>query len=211
MAEVYETAQASYRRLTAQASPTSPTRSRGANLPRLLVRSPEGATGMGLLVLLGLAALLAAIAAPFDPIRLERTQALYGAGLPYVFGTDQYGRDVFSRVLVGTRLALLIGPVAVTIALVPGVTIGLLAGYYGRWIDLALMRLVDILLAFPGILFALAIIAVLGPSLPSLMVAVGLSSMPTYARLARASVLAAREQLYVEAARVVGAGDGAIL
>src|SRR5258708_12138845 len=73
------------------------------------------------------------------------------------------------------------------------------------------MRLVDVLLAFPGILFALAIIAVLGPSLPSLMVAVGLSSMPTYARLARASVLAAREQLYVEAARVVGAGDGAIL
>jgi peptide/nickel transport system permease protein len=205
------TAHASYRRLTAQASPTSLTRSGAAALPRLLVRSPEGAIGMALLALLGLAALLAPMAAPFDPIRIEPTQALYSPGLPYAFGTDQYGRDVLSRVLVGTRLALQIGPVAVTIALVPGVTIGLLAGYYGRWIDQVLMRLVDILLAFPGILFALAIIAVLGPSLPSVMVAVGLSSMLTYARLARASLLAAREHLYVEAARVVGAGDGAIL
>jgi peptide/nickel transport system permease protein len=182
------TAQASYRRLTAQ-----------------------GAAGMVLLALVGLAALVAPMLAPFDPIRIEPAQALYSPGMPYVFGTDQYGRDVFSRVLVGSRLTLVIGPLAVMIALVPGVSIGLLSGYYGRWIDLVLMRLVDILLAFPGILLALAIIAVLGPSLPSLMVAVGLSSVPTYARLARASVLAAREHLYVEAARVGGADDGAIL
>jgi peptide/nickel transport system permease protein len=99
----------------------------------------------------------------------------------------------------------------VGIALVPGVCVGLLAGYYGSWVDVVLMRVVDVMLAFPGILLALGIVAVLGPSLTSLMIAVGVSSIPTYARLTRASVLSARENLYVDAARVVGASDASIL
>jgi peptide/nickel transport system permease protein len=111
----------------------------------------------------------------------------------------------------GARVSLVVGPIAVGIALVPGITIGLLAGYYGRWVDGLLMRVVDVMLAFPGILLALGIVAVLGPSLSSLMVAVGISSIPTYARLTRGSVLAARQNLYVDAARVVGVSDAGIL
>jgi peptide/nickel transport system permease protein len=164
-----------------------------------------------MLALIGLIAALAPVIASFDPIGIDPPRALYSPGLPYLFGSDQYGRDVFSRVVFGSRVSLTVGPIAVAIALVPGVAVGLLAGYYGRWLDVLLMRIVDVMLAFPGILLALGIVAVLGPSLTSLMVAVGISSIPTYARLTRGSVLAARENLYVDAARVVGANDGAIL
>jgi peptide/nickel transport system permease protein len=163
------------------------------------------------LLMLALAGLAAPVLPLADPIRIDTSRALYSPGLPFLFGSDQYGRDVLSRVIFGSRVSLIVGPIAVAIALVPGVTVGLLAGYYGRWLDAVLMRAVDIMLAFPGILLALGIVAVLGPSLTSLMVAVGISSIPTYARLTRASVLTAREQLYVDAARVVGASDGTIL
>jgi peptide/nickel transport system permease protein len=163
------------------------------------------------LLVLVLAGLAAPVLPLSDPIQIDTPRALYSPGLPFLFGSDQYGRDVFSRVVFGSRISLIVGPIAVVIALVPGVAAGLLAGFYGGWLDAILMRVVDIMLAFPGILLALAIVAVLGPSLTSLMIAVGISSIPTYARLTRAAVLTAREQLYVDAARVVGAGDGAIL
>ena len=178
---------------------------------RRVLRSKGALVGLGLLVLLALVALLAPLLPLFDPIQIDPPRALYSPGLPYLFGTDQYGRDVFSRVLFGSRISLVVGPIAVGIALVPGVGVGLLAGYYGRWVDTLLMRIVDVMLAFPGILLALGVVAVLGPSLTSLMIAVGISSIPTYARLTRAAVLAAREQLYVDAARVVGATDPVIL
>jgi peptide/nickel transport system permease protein len=158
-----------------------------------------------------LAALLAPLLPLSDPIQIDSTHALYSPGTPFLFGSDQYGRDVFSRVIYGGRVSLLVGPIAVVIALIPGVVIGLLAGYYGRWLDSVLMRVIDVMLAFPGILLALGIVAVLGPSLTSLMIAVGVSAIPTYARLTRASVLSARENLYVDAARVVGARDAIIL
>src|SRR5690242_2565967 len=164
-----------------------------------------------MLGLVTLAALIAPLLPLSDPIGIDPTHALYSPGTPYLFGSDQYGRDVLSRVVFGGRVSLLVGPIAVGIALVPGVLVGLVAGYYGHWLDTLLMRVVDIMLAFPGILLALAIVAVLGPSLTSLMIAVGISSIPTYARLTRASVLSARENLYVDAARVIGANDASIL
>jgi peptide/nickel transport system permease protein len=174
-------------------------------------RSKGAVVGLALLAILAGLAIVAPLLPLADPIRIDPPRALYSPGLPYLFGTDQYGRDVFSRVIFGSRISLLVGPIAVGIALLPGVAVGLLAGYYGRWVDVVLMRIVDVMLAFPGILLALGIVAVLGPSLTSLMIAVGISSVPTYARLTRASVLSARENLYVDAARVVGASDLSIL
>ncbi len=181
------------------------------DVARRLARNRGALGGLVMLAFIGLIAGLAPVIARFDPISIDTPHALYSPGLPYLFGSDQYGRDVFSRVVFGSRVSLTVGPIAVAIALVPGVMVGLLAGYYGHWADVVLMRVVDVMLAFPGILLALGIVAVLGPSLTSLMVAVGISSIPTYARLTRGSVLAARENLYVDAARVIGANDGAIL
>lgn len=178
---------------------------------RRALRSKGAVGGLAILIVLALAALAAPLLPLANPIQIDPPRALYSPGLPFLFGSDQYGRDVFSRVIFGSRVSLVVGPIAVGIAVVPGVGVGLLAGYYGRWVDAVLMRVVDVMLAFPGILLALGIVAVLGPSLTSLMVAVGISSIPTYARLTRASVLSAREHLYVDAARVVGASDTAIL
>jgi peptide/nickel transport system permease protein len=186
-------------------------RARRFELGRRLTRNRGARAGLVMLVAVVLVAVFAPLIASFDPVAIDPVNQLYSPGLPYIFGSDQYGRDVLSRVVFGARISLTVGPIAVAIALVPGITMGLLAGYYGRWADGVLMRIVDVMLAFPGILLALAIVAVLGPSLPSLMVAVGISSIPTYARLTRGSVLAARENLYVDAARVVGATDPAIL
>jgi len=181
-----------------------------SNLKRLL-RNKGAVAGLVILGIMILAAVLAPVLPLADPIQIDSTHALYSPGTPFLFGSDQYGRDVFSRVVYGGRVSLLVGPIAVAIALIPGVLIGLLAGYYGRWLDTVLMRVIDVMLAFPGILLALGIVAVLGPSLTSLMIAVGIAAIPTYARLTRASVLSARENLYVDAARVVGARDSIIV
>jgi peptide/nickel transport system permease protein len=180
------------------------------NLRRLL-RDRGAVAALVVLVLIIASAVLAPLLPLANPIQVDSPHALYSPGTPYLFGSDQYGRDVFSRVVYGGRISLLVGPIAVFIALVPGVAVGLIAGYYGRWVDTLLMRVIDVMLAFPGILLALGIVAVLGPSLTSLMIAVGISTIPTYARLTRASVLSARENLYVDAARVVGAPDASIL
>lgn len=181
-----------------------------SNLRRLL-RDRGAVAALVILVLIIASAMLAPLLPMADPIQVDSPHALYSPGSPYLFGSDQYGRDVFSRVIYGGRISLLVGPIAVIIALVPGVAVGLIAGYYGRWVDTLLMRIIDVMLAFPGILLALGVVAVLGPSLTSLMIAVGISTIPTYARLTRASVLTARENLYVDAARVVGAPDLEIL
>jgi peptide/nickel transport system permease protein len=180
------------------------------NLRRLLA-APGALASLVILVLIIGSAALAPLLPLTNPIQVDSPHALYSPGSPYLFGSDQYGRDVFSRVVYGGRISLLVGPIAVSIALVPGVAVGLISGYYGRWLDTVLMRVIDVMLAFPGILLALGIVAVLGPSLTSLMIAVGISTIPTYARLTRASVLTARENLYVDAARVVGAPDVSIL
>lgn len=167
--------------------------------------------GAAILVLLAIVALTAPILSAFDPNRVAPRDALQAPSVAHWFGTDQYGRDLLSRVLYGTRLSLMVGFISVSIALAAGTSIGLIAGYYGRWIDAILMRFVDVMLAFPGILLALGLVSILGPSLPNLMIAVGVSSVPAYARLVRGSVLSAKENVYVDAARVVGCTDGTIM
>ena len=168
---------------------------------------------IGLVILGGLA--LMALGAPWlsprDPIRTAAREALQPPGPRFVLGSDQFGRDVASRVLHGARISLTVGLIAVSIAVALGTPLGLVSGYYGGRLDALIMRIMDVLLAFPGILLALAIVSVLTPGLTNVMIAVGLSAVPTYARLVRASVLAARENLYVEAARALGGRDLGIL
>jgi peptide/nickel transport system permease protein len=132
--------------------------------------------------------------------------------LKHWLGTDQYGRDILSRIIYGTKYSLQLGFISVSIALFFGVPLGLIAGFYGDTrVDNLLMRLVDIMLAFPGILLALIFVAILGPGLNNAMIAVGVSAVPAYTRLVRGSILAAKEHAYVEAARGVGCRNGRIL
>ncbi|HLJ60002.1 MAG TPA: ABC transporter permease [bacterium] len=160
--------------------------------------------GLGIVLVLVAVALLRDTVAPESPIKIDITAALQGPNRAHLFGTDQYGRDVFSRVVHGASISLTVGGIAVGISAIVGTTVGLVAGFYGGAVDAFMMRIVDVLLAFPGILLALGIVSVLGASLQNLMIAVGISGIPLYARLVRSTVLVARQQLYVEAARAFG-------
>lgn len=178
---------------------------------RRIQKSKGAIIGLVILALLVLTAILAPVLAPFDPVRVNAGGFLTPPSPAHPFGTDQYGRDVFSRVLFGARPSLTVGFISVGIAAIVGVFVGLWAGYYGGILDDLLMRFIDVLLAFPGILLAMAIVSVLGPSLANLMIAVGISAIPSYARLTRGSVLSTREEEYVLAARAVGARNYRIL
>ncbi len=166
----------------------------------------------GLIVLVVvLVALLADVVAPKDPYAMNMAQRLRPPAwderaVPgYLLGTDNFGRDLLTRIIYGARVSLLVGVVSVGLALVIGVTLGALAGYFGGWVDLAVSRLIDIFLAFPFVLLALSLVAALGPSRNNVILALGLIYWTTYARVVRASVLAIREEEYVQAARTLGA------
>jgi len=178
-------------------------RPRGETLRRLL-RSRSAIIGGGVLAVIVLAALAAPLISPFDPIKSNQRLSLEAPSLAHLMGTDRFGRDIFSRVVWGGQISLPIGLVPVGIGLLFGVSLGLLAGYYGGWVDAISMRMVDLLLAFPGILLALAIIAVLGGSLTNLMIAVGISAIPDYVRITRGTVLSLKQREFVLAARVIG-------
>ncbi|MBI3965014.1 MAG: ABC transporter permease [Chloroflexi bacterium] len=176
------------------------------------LRSDRVAVAGGLIVLgFVVVAILAPLIAPYDPYRQELSRALEPPSLAHPFGRDENGRDVLSRIIYGAQASLTVGVLAVGLALLGGVPLGILAGYYGRGIDNLIMRTMDVLLAFPGILLAVVIVAILGPSLINAMFAVALYSVPTYARLVRGSVLTVRELDYVTAARATGAADVRIL
>ncbi len=142
--------------------------------------------------------------APHDPVKIAVGPRLLPPSREFPFGTDQFGRDVFSRVLYGTRLTLQASVIAVVVAAGIGIPLGLIAGYAGAWTDNIISRFIDIMLAFPGILLALIVVAILGSGLAKVQIAVGVSLIPAYARLVRGSVLSAKENVYVEAARAVG-------
>lgn len=177
-------------------------------LARALRRRKAALVGLVVMLVVGAVALLAPWLAPYDPIKINPAEALQPPGLAHPFGTDQYGRDILSRMLAGSRLSLLTGLGAVAIALATGIVLGLLSGVVGGWTDLLFMRLIDIMMAFPSILMALVVVAVLGQGTVNVMVAVGVSLVPTFVRLVRGDVLAVKENVYVEAGRALGCGPG---
>ncbi|HEY7517218.1 MAG TPA: ABC transporter permease [Methylomirabilota bacterium] len=167
-------------------------------------RRKSALAGAVILAVVAAAALFAPLLAPYDPIQIRPVEALSPPSLAHPFGTDQYGRDILSRAITGARLSLLTGLGAVVVALTAGVVVGLACGVIGGWTDLLVMRLVDIMMAFPGILMALVVVAVLGQGTLNVMLAVGVSLIPTFVRLVRGDVLSVRENQYVEAARALG-------
>ena len=170
---------------------------------------------MGLVVFLLLVAmaLLADVLAPHDPTQQFRDALLLppawseGGRADYLLGTDAVGRDMLSRLIHGARYSLFIGVVVVAIALFGGVVLGLAAGFFGRWVDVAVMRVMDVILAFPSLLLALVLVAVLGPGLINAMIAIAIVYQPHFARLARAAVMGEMQREYVTAVRMAGAGN----
>jgi len=167
--------------------------------------------GAGVVIIAALAALAGPALTPFDPSAQELSLRLAGPTGRHPFGLDELGRDILARVLAGARISFLVGLVVVSISAVLGTALGAIAGYFGGVIDDAISRLIDVLLAFPGLLLAIAIVAVLGPSLVNVLVALTIIGWVGYARLVRGQVLRAREFEYVEAARALGAGAPRIL
>ncbi len=178
---------------------------------RILVRNRVAMSGLAILTLMALLALMAPAIAPYDPDAVDILHQLEAPNKVHLLGTDLYGRDIFSRILYGGRITLVVGLISVGIAASVGIVLGLISGFYGGAVDSVIMRLVDVLLAFPRILLALSIVGMLGPGLLNVMVAVGIAGITGYARLVRGSVLSAKENVYVEAARVVGCPDRIIL
>jgi len=148
---------------------------------------------------------------PHDPDTIFYTSVLSPPSGTFPFGTDDTGHDILSRVIAGSRISLAVGLVSVGIAMIGGSLLGLLAGYLGGWVDQLIMRFMDIMLAFPDILLAIVIIAILGPGLGNVMIAVGIGAIPVYTRTVRASVLSVREQDFVEAARALGVSSWRIM
>jgi peptide/nickel transport system permease protein len=149
--------------------------------------------------------------APYDPTEISTAEIFQAPTARHWLGTDQYGRDLLSRLIHGTRVSMSLGIVSVSLSLAISLPLGISAGYHRGRFEVAVMRLLDILMAFPGILLALVVIAILGPGLVNAMVAVGIGEAPAYTRVVRSAVLTVRENLYVEAARAVGACDERVL
>lgn len=175
-----------------------------------LRKHPIGAVGAGIVLFILLVALLAPFIAPYEPSSQGSTRLLPPSSQHW-FGTDELGRDVFSRVVFGTRTSLYVGLLSVSLASVLGITAGVLAGFIGGNIDNVIMRVVDIIFAFPTLVLAIVIAGLLGPSLTNAMLAIAVVFSPSFARVARSSVLTVKNEVYIEAARVVGGSERHII
>ncbi|MFN3980109.1 MAG: ABC transporter permease [Caldilinea sp.] len=176
-----------------------------------LIRSPGAVTGAILVLIFLFIALAAPILAPHDYQAADFSRVRQPPSAEHWMGTDELGRDLFSRLLYGARLSLLVGLISVGIGVIVGVPLGLISGYAGSHVDQVIMRIMDILLAFPSILLAILMVAAFGPSLNNAMIAIGVVSIPIYARLMRSSTLSIKEELYIEASRSMGTSSNRIL
>jgi len=174
---------------------------------RRLLRNRSAVAGGVLVLLLAAVAIAAPYLAPYDPLAPSLEDRLSAPSALHWLGTDDLGRDILSRIIYGARASLQVGILAVAFALAAGAVLGIVAGYYGGLMDNLIMRVMDVMLAFPGVLLAIAVVAIMGPSLGNAMVAIGIVSIPVYARIVRSSTLQVKASEYLEAARALGASD----
>ena len=191
-------------------SPISPN-SPGIRLLRQIFRNRSAQIGGALLLILIFVSYAAPLFTDRDPNKTAPSVALTPPNVEYPMGTDGIGRDNFTRFLYGGRLSLRVGLIGITIGALIGITLGLISGYFGGWLDSVISWFTDVMMAFPDILLALAIIAILGPGITNAMLAIGIAFVPSFMRLMRSSVLTQREMTYVEAARALGSSDARIL
>jgi ABC-type dipeptide/oligopeptide/nickel transport system permease subunit len=176
-----------------------------------LLRNPAAVTGGIIVILLIVVSIAAPYIAPYDPIALNLGDSLAPPSLKHLAGADVHGRDIFSRIIYGAGISLRIGFLGMSLGCLLGVTLGVVSGYYGGWLDMLIMRSVDIQLAFPGLLLAICVVTIIGPGLDNVIVAVGIFSIPGFARVMRGQMLSLKEQDYVLAARMIGANDRRIM
>ena len=188
-------------------------RSQWLEVWRRLKRNKMAVLGLVILIILVLLAVFANVIANYDNVVIKQnlSQRLQAPSAAHWLGTDEFGRDIFARLVHGTRVSLQVGIIAVGISIVIGGILGAIAGYYGGKLDNIIMRIMDISLAVPSILLAIAIVSALGPSILNLMLAISISSVPSYARIVRASVLSIRDQEFIEAAKAIGASNTRII
>lgn len=176
-----------------------------------LLRHRSGLVGLVITLFLAMVAILAPLLITYDPLEMHAADRFLPPSATYLFGTDEFGRDIFSRVLMGSRLAFTVGFTSIGIATILGVIIGLVTGYFGGRLDAYTMRFFDALLAFPAILLAIVILAILGPGSLNAILAIAIVNIPAFARLTRANVLVEKNKDYVEAARALGAQPNRII
>ena len=175
-------------------------------------RQNRGAViGLGIAILIALTAIAAPWITRYNPTKQTLRDGLLPPSSEHFFGTDQYGRDLYTRIIYGARISLRVGLISTSIGCAIGIPLGLIAGYYLSWIDTVVMRMVDLLLAFPSILLAMAIMTVLGTSLTNAMIAVGIAIVPQFVRITRSSALSTKEMDYVMAARTIGCSNRYII
>ncbi|SKA10355.1 nickel transporter permease [Selenihalanaerobacter shriftii] len=182
-----------------------------AEVWKRLLRNKTAVFGLGIIAILIILAITAPYIAPYDPNKVDVISRLEAPSFDHWLGTDELGRDILSRIIYGSRISLQVGVISVSIALVFGVFLGTVAGYYGGIINTLIMRVIDVMLAFPSILLAIAIMAILGPQLSNAMIAIGIVNLPRFARIVRSSVITVKEAEYVESAKALGANDPRIL
>lgn len=175
------------------------------------LRAPGGTAGIAIILIYLLMAVFAPAISPYDPLEMHKGEQFLPPSRVYLFGSDEFGRDVLSRTIFSSRISLLAGAFAVACAVAVGVPLGLLAGYFGRSADAVIMRLMDTLLAFPAVLLAMVIVTILGVSSLNAMIAVAVISIPSFARIARSSMLSHKEMDYVMASRSIGTDDRRII
>ena len=177
-----------------------------------ILQSKSVLIGGILVFIVMICAICAPLIATHDPYQMNMSDRLLKPmEKGHLLGTDQYGRDLFTRIIYGARVSLEVGIVSVGIAMIIGVTLGLIAGYYGGWLDIIIMRIVDIVLSFPVLLLAIALVAALGPGIMNVILALGFVYWTNYARIVRASVLAIKEEEYIQAAKTIGSSDFRII